>query len=136
MGNNNFVNIILDSDFIFGFFINVDSNYDKARKWYAENSLNSNFILLNITKFEVITLVSRRYTQELAKNILSEMEVFNSQIFYVDERVDPEIWSEFNKYSKKNISLVDCANLVYARKLNAKIASFDKFYPSEILVQL
>ena len=49
---------------------------------------------------------------------------------------DVELLEEFKKYQSKKISIVDCSNLILARKLNAKIASFDKFYPSEILVQL
>lgn len=128
-------NIILDSDFIFGFFNESDANHDKSKKLF-ELIEGQNLIILNITRFEVITLISRRTSQEFAKLVLEELEGFIPQIFFVDQKIDSEIWEEFDRHSKKNISLVDCANLVYARKLNAKIASFDTFYPQELLVQL
>lgn len=124
--------VILDSDFIFGFFSTNDANHAKAIQLY-EIIKNSNLIILNITRFEIITLVSRRSTQEFAKQVFQELDGFDPQIFFIDQSNDAEIWKEFNKYSKKNISLVDCANLVFARKLNAKIASFDRFYPPEML---
>ena len=133
MDNTLFENVILDSDFIFGFFDTSDANHTRAKEMY-EVIKKSNLIILNITRFEVITLVSRRANQEFAKQVLSELDGFDPQIFFVDEQSEAEIWAEFHRHSKKNISLIDCANLVFARKLRAKIASFDQFYPAEFLV--
>ncbi len=133
--DNDFENIILDSDFIYGYFITEDANHNKSRNIILKYENKANFVILNITRLEIITLISRRLNQQLAKDIFEEIKIFDAQIIYVDEKMEHEIWEEFHKYDKKNISLVDCSNLVYARRLKASIASFDKFYPEEFLVK-
>ena len=71
-----------------------------------------------------------------ALKILLQLESIDYKQLFFGKSDDRELIEEFKRYKSKKISIVDCSNLMLARKLNAKIVIFDKFNPSEILIQL
>jgi predicted nucleic acid-binding protein len=125
--------IIIDTDFLYGLFLSTDPHHERATeimsKIYGET-----FIVTSMVKYELITLLSRRENQQRALFILDQLMDISFEEYFIEQKDDVEIMKEFSSHSSKKISVVDCANLVLARKLKAKIASFDKFYPEEILI--
>ncbi len=125
-------NIVVDTDFLISYFFDHESTHEKAKK-IARNLQDSNIYMLDLVKFELATVLSRKYGHTHAKQVIQEvpnMDIIS--LGYQAHEVD--IWGEFFKHSKKGISYVDCANVVIARHLKAKIASFDTFYPSDLLI--
>ena len=60
-------------------------------------------------------------------------ENFQNEIWF-EKSWEPEVFDLYNSFTKKNISFFDCAGMILAKKINAKIASFDSFYPTSILI--
>ena len=124
--------ILCDADFIIALFVDTDSNHQKAMRTYNSNS-NGSFLILNITIYEVATVLSRILPQSEAIYTLQSVRMrFESPIIF-DPKWENSVYELYNSFSKKNISFFDCACMIYAKKVNAKIASFDNFYPAEIL---
>jgi len=129
-----FNGIIVDTDFIISFLFENQSTHKQAVKIYNKYNDRSQFIVLDIITFEFATTISRLYDQNISKEATKNVIEMADIVIELDFKDKQTIWSEFNSYSKKGISYFDCANLVMARKLDCKIASFDKFYPKSILV--
>jgi predicted nucleic acid-binding protein len=125
--------ILCDTDFFVALLIDEDSNFEKAKRILDEN-LESIFLYSNLTRYELMTVLSRKLPQPKAIEALELFQDTFTDEFEFDDKMDLEI-VEFYKNSKnKNQSYFDIACLLTAQKLNCKIASFDKFYPSEILI--
>ena len=122
--------IICDTDFLISSLIIHETTHHQAVK-IGSLVANADMLFLDLVHFEIATVISRKYGYREARVILSKLEEINlSRISFRDH--ESAIWDEFRSHSKKNISFVDCANLVVAQKLKAKIASFDTFYPNTI----
>ena len=126
-------NLVVDSDFLYSLFIQEDPHYTKVQKLIPKID-GYNIIICNLVIYEVATLLSRRISQVVAKNVLSQLLSMQLQVIYIDKQLEREIIAEFTSHSKKNISFVDCANLVLAKKYKAKIVSFDQFYSNNLLI--
>lgn len=125
-------NIIVDTDFLISFFFDHESTFEKAKK-LAPHILDSNIYMLDLVKFELATVLSRKYGHAHARRVIKEIP--NMDIIAIGHQAhERDIWDEFFKHTKKGISYVDCANFVIARHLKAKIASFDTFYPRDLLL--
>lgn len=127
------MNIVCDSDYLIAYFACEESTHQRALQ-LEPLFLGHDVYYLDIVHFESVTVVSRKYGYITAELFLEGLK----KTHFTRVKYDPyekEIWSEFYSHHKKNISFVDCANLVLARKLKAKIASFDSFYPLEILLR-
>jgi predicted nucleic acid-binding protein len=125
--------IIIDTDFLYGLFISSDPNHNRANEIMSKIH-NQNLIITSLVKYELITLISRRENQKRALEILEELMTVEFREYFIDQKDDEILLKEFQSHTTKNISTVNCGNLVIAKKLKAKIASFDKFYPAEYLV--
>jgi predicted nucleic acid-binding protein len=124
--------ILCDADFIIALFVDHDSNYIKATKLYNATD-NSLFIVTNITIYEVATVLSRKLSQSEAVYTLESIrQRFINPIIF-NHLWEAEVYDLYNSFDKKNISFFDCACMILAKKLDCKIASFDSFYPAEIL---
>jgi predicted nucleic acid-binding protein len=125
--------ILCDADFFVALLLDEDSNYAKAQS-ILNNHLDCIFLYSNLTRFELMTVLSRKVPQRKAIEALELFQYTFTDEFEFDTELDQSI-VEFYKTSKnKNQSYFDIACLLTAQKLNCKIASFDKFYPSEILI--
>jgi predicted nucleic acid-binding protein len=125
--------ILCDADFFVAFFLDEDSNYHKARDLYSKYYLTHEFVFMSITKYEVATVLSRKVDQKNAIALYKLFEEnFQNEIWF-EKSWEAEVLYLYNSFTKKNISFFDCACMILAPKINAKIASFDSFYPLEIL---
>lgn len=125
--------VLLDSVFLYGLFVEEDPHHSICLNLLPKIE-QSKIIVCNLVIYEMLTLFSRRFSQELAKSFLEDINSFNIQRVFVDDSLEEEVLAVFSSQIKKNISFVDCSNLVIAKKYNYKILSFDKFYPKELLV--
>jgi len=125
--------VILDSDFLYGLFVEDDVHH-KICVQALPKIENSQILISNLVIYEMLTLLSRRVSQAAAQSFLEDIEMLGVQKIFIDQQVEAEILKQFLSYSKKNISFVDCSNLVLAKKYNTKIASFDRFYPAGFLI--
>ena len=128
------MNILYDTDFLINLFVTNESNHKKAIT--IKNKVEfAYYNILNLVTYEFATVLSRKFDQDFALSILTDFEkIKNLEIIYLNKTQEEKVWNLFKGYSKKNISFVDCANLVIAQEFNLKIASFDKFYPKELLI--
>lgn len=124
---------LLDTDFLINLFVpNEPSNV--TAHTIAKKIAQYERFFLNLVWYEIATVLSRKYTHSFALKILEDLNKTELKVLKFSEEDERETWHEFFLYTKKNISFVDCANLVIARKHKFKIASFDTFYPKEMLV--
>jgi predicted nucleic acid-binding protein len=126
-------NLLLDSDFLYGLFVENDPHHQNCQRLVAKIS-DYNLIISNLVIYEFITLISRRIGQKEALDMLSQIENLDILKVVVDEKIHEQTLVEFKNHTKKNISAVDCSNLALAQKYKAKIASFDQFYPTQMLI--
>lgn len=126
--------IICDADFILALYLESDSNHDKVNTILSKYLQVSEFYVLNFTKYEVATVLSRLLPHPFAVNVNKAfLTEFSHNEIWLDKEMESKTYKLYETFSKKNISFFDCACMVLATKLNCKIASFDSFYPSEIL---
>lgn len=125
---------ILDSDFVYAYFVNTQSTHLIAKN-ILTNIVNQPLFMLDLVKYELATVISRKETQQMAIDIIQDLEVFELGRISINDQDEKKIWELFKSFTKKNISFVDCANLYFAQKLNYQIASFDQFYPKDLLCQ-
>jgi predicted nucleic acid-binding protein len=125
--------ILCDADFLIALLLKEDSNHLKAVGLYNKYSENYEFVFLSITKYEIATVLSRKLPQKEAISMYKDFQDgFQNEIWF-EKSWESEVFELYNSFIKKNISFFDCACMILAPKINAKIASFDSFYPAEIL---
>ena len=122
--------VICDTDFLISLHLENESTHQKAYELFQRHD---NFIVLNITFFEMATVLSRKLYQSEAVEILESIQSEFTNVYNLTKQDELSIFELFKSYSKKNISFFDCACLHITQKLDCKIASFDSFYPKEIL---
>lgn len=124
--------VLCDTDFLLSTLIVHESTHNQA---VHVNGLikNADVQFLDLVHFEIATVMSRKYGSREANKVLTSISKLDiTRVSFRD--YESEIWTEFGSHTGKNISFVDCANLVVARNKKAKIASFDAFYPKYIRV--
>jgi predicted nucleic acid-binding protein len=124
---------LLDTDFLFAYFFNEQSTHQKA-KIIMDKIENSDLYITNIVLQELATVLSNKQSQAHAKIAIENCKLLDLRIIKMTDEEELAVWVEFNKIDKNKTSFIDCSNLYLAINNNYKIASFDNFYPSEILV--
>ena len=124
--------ILCDTDFFVALLIADDTNNDKAMKIIQKYS-SWEFVYSNLTKYELMTVLSRKLDQKNAVKALNLFEDTFQNMFEFDALLESEIISFYKQSINKNQSFFDITCLIIAKKNNYKIASFDKFYPSDLL---
>jgi len=124
--------VLMDADFLIALYIDTDSNHVKAFNSYTQYD---SFRVLNLTIYEVATVLSRLLSHNEAKlilgNIISDLKEI---ILYYHTVWESDIFELYNSQTSKNISFFDCTVLYLSQKFDFKIASFDKFYPKKLLI--
>ncbi|MEI6729456.1 MAG: PIN domain-containing protein [bacterium] len=126
---------VLDTDFIFSYFDQNQSTHLQSVK-LIEKYGQEEAVLSNLTKQELATVISYKVGYQEAKDVIKKLELFNLKEYFINDTGTLEIWKLFWQFNHKKISFVDCTNLYLAKKLKLKIASFDAFYPKEMLLSL
>ena len=124
--------ILYDTDFLIALFDQHQSTHERAISLFQKIK-EKPFFVLKLVHFELATVLSYRFSSEFVDGVLGQFNQLPIQFLSVDD-FEPEVWEEFYAHTKKRISFVDCANKVVALKHGMKIASFDAFYPKELLV--
>lgn len=119
---------LLDTDFIISMGFPEESTHKQA-KILAKKYLNTNnAYYLDLVLYETAIVISRKYSHKKAVEICSVLRKNTDSILKLSPEDEIKAWNLFNSQQTKNISFVDCANVVIAKKLGLKILSFDKFY--------
>lgn len=123
--------VLYDADFIIALLIPAESTHEKAVDLYRRWGVHQAF-LLDIVRYEIVTVVSRKYDAPTARLAWDRTIPTHFRTIRAAELED-KAEKEFLSHHKKSISFFDCANLVAAKHYDLKIASFDKFYPKEMI---
>jgi predicted nucleic acid-binding protein len=125
--------IICDTDFLISLHITNETTHQKALGLY-EKYQDYDFYISNLTKYEIATVLSRKFDHNSAKQVLELIQDnFNLNIWF-EKEFEIETFKIYNNQTNKNISFFDCSCLFLANKFDWKIASFDSFYPNEKLI--
>jgi predicted nucleic acid-binding protein len=127
--------ILCNTDFFIALLIQEDSNHEKALAITHSHS-DHIFTYSNLTKYELVTVLSRKLPQKIAIQALEIFEQTFDDKFNFDVTLEDKVLDLYKKSLNKNVSFFDVACLVQAQKYHWKIASFDRFYPSEILISV
>jgi predicted nucleic acid-binding protein len=120
--------ILIDSDAFIGLLVEKDAHHAYAHEMFErvakENIQISNYVLL-----ETATWLSGRISQALAKTFLSFIRESEFPVLFVDAPLQAETEALFLAQDVKGTSIVDCANVIIARRFGIRrIFSFDGFY--------
>ncbi len=133
MTSKNMSKTLCDTDFLIALQFGNESTHQQAFNIFQKFD---NFVVSNITFWEVATVLSRKLNQSEAVKLLELIQGQFTDIYIFSADDEITTFKLYKSYTKKNISYFDCACLIVAQKLDAKIASFDKFYPTEILAKV
>ena len=121
---------LLDTDFIIALHFPGESTHKQALKIYARHAMGQKKAILEPVMFEVATVISRKYSQSEAIKLIKLLQKGDITLLSLGVEELSQVWKMFFSQKNKNISVVDCANLVMSKNLNLRLLSFDKFYPS------
>jgi predicted nucleic acid-binding protein len=126
-------NLIINTDYLLALMLPSEPNHLKAKEMWINSNFN-NIFTLNLVKYEALTVLSRKLHQKEVIQYFDLIDWTALNYIFIDQDLENKSAEMYRSQARKNISSVDCANLVLARKLNCKIASFDRFYPKEYLL--
>jgi predicted nucleic acid-binding protein len=125
---------ILDSDFICSYFLEDQSTHAKANLIMSKIKAEDLYVLSTVLQ-ELATMASRKMSHKIAIELYDKTIDLEPIIIRPTLEDEDQILQLFKSFDKKNISYIDCANLYFARKNNYKIATFDAFYPQDMIVE-
>lgn len=128
--------VLIDSDFLVGIFREGDPHHTIATKLLkVHKDRSSTLLVLNLVLQEAATVLSHRTGMEAVRLFYKKIPELELVITHIDEDVEQHAWEIFLKQTKKGTSFVDCANLAALEYYHIeRIASFDRFYPRELLI--
>lgn len=109
-----------------------DSNHERALKISEELFLGSGeFVTSNIVIYEVYTVLSLRVDKKLALDFKEIIDRDQTEVVYLDKKLDSLAWDIFQKQTSKNVSFFDCSSFAVMRDLGIKaVFSFDSDFKS------
>lgn len=127
--------ILCDSDFLIALFRRSDASHSKAVTIFQKVE-NEELLVTSLVLQEATTVISKCLGMSEARDFYDGVKrlIFRREI-RLEKKVEDKTWRLFFKQTKKGTSFIDCANLAVFQELKLdKIASFDKFYPRESLL--
>ena len=125
---------LLDTDFLFAYFLKGQSTHNKAKSIMNQIE-NDDLYVSNIVLQELATVLSNKQSQEVAKIVISKCKLLDLKVIKMTDIDEENVWKVFNLIDKNETRFIDCSNLYLAKKCEFMVASFDSFYPSQILIQ-
>lgn len=119
---------ILDTDFIIALRFPLESTHDRAVNWTRQFLTESEGLVTSLVEMECATVISRKYSQIQAIQTIQALHQSPSATIYLDRDDTIKTWELFAQQNKRSTSVVDCANVVVAKKMGCQIMSFDSFY--------
>lgn len=131
------MNILLDSDALFGLFVPHDVHHKTVEEIIKKNLIPHNsFRVLNLVIQETATLISYKINQEVSLSFLENFTTLETHIITLTDVIERNAWEIFKKQSKKGTSFIDCANLATVEYYQLDgILTFDKFYPASLRIK-
>lgn len=128
--------VIIDSNVFVAVFLLEDSLHSRATQLVSElKRKGAVFYTIDLVLQESATVLSMRKGMTSARTFYASVHDFVDQTVPFDENLEKESWKIFLSQTKKGSSFVDCAVLASVRHYKIdKIASFDRFYPKELLL--
>ncbi|MCA0456144.1 MAG: PIN domain-containing protein [Chloroflexi bacterium] len=127
---NNGTTILVDSDAFIGWLIANDAHHTQVKS--ALEKIDDMAGKLTTTSYviaETTTLLSRHYSQENACQFLRYIHTSDFPVIEIVEQVRQQAEELFLTQRTEKISLIDCANVIAARRYNIQaILGFDRFY--------
>lgn len=129
--------ILFDSDFIFGLLVTHDPHHEETKEIIEKlDKSETQFFVSNVVIQEAATVLSNKVSQQQAIEFYKHVDSIADTFVMLGPEVEKKAWRIFLKQAKKRTSFVDCANLAILKEYNLdKIASFDGFYPKELLLK-
>ena len=130
--------VIIDSNVFVALFLLEDSLHSRPTQLVSQLKRQGTvFYTINLVLQESATVLSMRKGMPSARAFYASVHDFVDQVVPFDENVERESWKIFLSQTKKGTSFVDCAILASARHYKIdKIASFDRFYPKDLLLPM
>ena len=122
--------ILVDTDFLFAYFVGTDALHDSAVKLF-ESYRDLDWYMLVPTFAEFLTTLSNKSSKRDANLAFFAIKELGISLLDTERSFWDKAFDLFLEQNKKHTSVIDCLNLVYFRESTIpfyKIASFDKFY--------
>ena len=128
-----FTMILFDSDFVFSYFVKEQSTHKDAVN-IVEKYSTAKYYISNLVRQELATVLSYKKKFLETRTVFYNLEKFEVKNVFIDSADEYSIWSMFWRY-EKSVSFIDVSNIYLAEKYGYRIASFDKFYPKELILK-
>lgn len=119
---------VLDTDFIIALRFPQESTHQRAVSYAKKYLKESESFVTDLIQVELANVISRKYSQEQAIQAIRMIQKAPNGTLYLDKEDNNNSWEIFFQQNKRGTSVVDCSNVVIAKKLGFKIVSFDTFY--------
>ena len=127
--------LLIDSDFLFGLFVQTDPHYSESKRLGAKFGPTSNLFVSNLVIYETATVISYKDNHKSSLIFLDKLPSLNLQTIVLDSALEEMSWKIFKTQTKKGTSFVDCTNLAILEKYKLDgILSFDLFYPKHLRI--
>lgn len=109
-----------------------DSNHERALKVSEELFLGGGeFVTSNIVIYEVYTVLSLRVDKKLALDFKEIIDRNQTEVVYLNKKLDSLAWDIFQKQTSKNVSFFDCSSFAVMRDWGIRaVFSFDSDFKS------
>lgn len=125
--------ILIDSDFLVGFFLSGDAHHQKTKRIYEEFSEKGDIYVSNLVIQETATVISHLVGMDAVRIFSNKFSSLGLIKIDLDKSLEADAWKIFLQQTKKRSSFVDCLNLALIKQNKMdRILSFDKFYPKEL----
>lgn len=123
--------VVTDTSALYALLCASDENHQRARETFvALVDRDTDFIVPSYVLVESAALVQARMGLEPARNLMETVRSAMT-VYWVDEAVHWEAWDLLVSRGRRRLSLVDCATVVIAKKLDAPVFAFDEDFHAE-----
>lgn len=121
--------LFIDTNFLCALYNNTDSLHLKA-KLLVSTLKNTPLVISNFILLETYTILSQRSSKERALQFGKHVANNNPyDIFWIDKKLEKEVWKIFASIKDKNFSYVDASILAVLQKEKIHhLLSFDQSF--------
>lgn len=119
---------VLDTDFIISLRFPQESTHQRAVVYAQKHLTKSESFVTDLVQIECANVISRKYSQDQAVQAIRMIQKAPNGTLYLDKENISSSWELFFQQKKRGMSVVDCSNIIVAKKLGFQIVSFDTFY--------
>jgi predicted nucleic acid-binding protein len=122
--------VLIDSDAFIAWLRPSDLLHDNARTMFTQLAQQETPVTTtSLVVLETATVLSYREGPGVAKRFLDLVEASHLPVIHIDAELQQATIELFKSRAVRGTSMVDCANIVVARRLGIpQVLSFDHFY--------